>query len=173
MKIILLVIALALCEAIPASAQKKLPGEMDKCDPYMTAQGGYGYLAENGPKAAVWWAEGINKVMKDTPVARRKGATVKLNTARNEYESFIVVVNPKEDLRGLKVAVEGLPEGITASIRKVEYVTTYYTNDSYGWPGEWPDPLPLYDAPADAPAEENNSFWITLKTPAGHAAGSG
>ena len=67
MRIILLIIALALCEAIPASAQKKLPGEMDKCDPYMTAQGGYGYLAENGPKAAVWWAEGIYKVIASHP----------------------------------------------------------------------------------------------------------
>ena len=158
MKIVLLIIAFALCEAIPANAQKKLPGEMDKCDPYMKAQGGYGYLVEDGPKAAVWWAEGIYKVMKDTPVARRKGREVKLSTARHEYESFIVVINPKQELKAIKVAVDGLPEGIGATVRKVEYVTTYYTNDSYGWPGDWPDPLPLYQEPASAPAGENTSF---------------
>ena len=174
--------------SLPASAQKKLPGEMDKCDPYMTAQGGYGYLVENGPKAAVWWAEGIYKVMKDTPVAKRKGREVKLSTARHEYESFLVVINPKEDLHGISVTVKGFddypvviadgppeftpPDGISATVRKVEYVTTYYTNDSYGWPGEWPDPLPLYDEPQDAPKGQNTSFWITLYTPANQTPGT-
>ena len=176
----LLSLLLLLC-SFTVAAQKKLPGEMDKCDPYMNAQGGYGYLIEDGAKAAVWWAEGIYKVMKATPVAKRKGREVKLSTARNEYESFIVVINPKEDLQMVSITVEGFAggnmaptggdgdstpaTGISATIRKVEYVTTYYTNDDYGWPGEWPDPLPLYDEPQDAPKGVNTSFWITLYTP--------
>ena len=159
-----------------AYAQKKLPGEMDKCDPYMKAQGGYGYLIKNTPQADVWWAEGIYKVMKDTPVAKRKGREVKLSTARHEYESFIVVINPKEDIKGLSVKVDGfgfMPgKSITATVRKVEYVTTYYTNDSYGWPGEWPDPLPLYEMPQDAPKGQNSSFWITLYTPGDQTPGT-
>lgn len=165
-----------LCLALPTAGQTrgkgaKLPGEMDKCDPYMTAQGGYGYLVKSTPEADVWWAEGIYKVMKDTPVARRKGATVKLSTARHEYESFIVVINPRQTLSNLQVGVQGLPEGITATIREVEYVETYYTNDNYGWPGLWPDPLPLY-TPKDIDAGENHSFWITLYTPASQPAGN-
>ncbi|MBQ1168941.1 MAG: hypothetical protein II143_07535 [Bacteroidales bacterium] len=60
MKRYTLIIALmALCAALPASAQKKFVAEkLDKCDPYMKAQGGYGYLVKNDSKAAVWWAEG-------------------------------------------------------------------------------------------------------------------
>ena len=170
------------------NTNKKLPGEMDKCDPYMKAQGGYGYLIKNTPKADVWWSEGIYKVMKDTPVASRKGGTVKLSTARNEYESFIVVINPKETLKRVSVRVDGFEDGtaarsdgcsgfdasagVCATVRKVEYVTTYYTNDDYGWPGEWPDPLPLYGQPQDAPTGENTSFWITLYTPAGTPPGT-
>ena len=88
---------------------KKLPGELDKCDPYMKAQGGYGYLIKNTPQADVWWAEGIYKVMKDTPVARRKGAAVKLSSARNEYESFILVVNPKQELNNAAITMRVSP----------------------------------------------------------------
>lgn len=163
---ILVLLALA---ALPLNAQKKFVAEkLDKCDPYMKAQGGYGYLVKNDSKAAVWWAEGCYKVMKDTPVAKRRGGTVKLTTARNEYESFIVVVNPKQELKNLKVAVDGLPSDIETVVRKTEYVNVFYNSDDFGFPGYWPDPLPLYDEPANAPAGENTSFWITLKTPANH-----
>lgn len=159
--------------AFPLNAQKKFTAEkLEKCDPYMKLQGGYGYLVKNTPQADVWWAEGCYKVMKDTPVARRKGGTVKLTTAQNEYESFIVVINPKQELKNLKVEVGGLPQDIESTVRKTEYVNVVYNSDSFGFPGLWPDPLPLYDAPADAPAGENTSFWITLKTPAGHGKSS-
>ena len=149
---ILVLLALA---ALPLNAQKKFVAEkLEKCDPYMKAQGGYGYLVKNDSKAAVWWAEGCYKVMKDTPVAKRLGGTVKLNTAKNEYESFIVVVNPKQELKNLKVELSGLPEGIEATIRKTEYVPIQMNSDSFGFLGDWPDPLPLYDEPQDALAEE-------------------
>ena len=172
-KYTLIIALMALCAALPASAQKKFVAEkLDKCDPYMKAQGGYGYLVKNDSKAAVWWAEGCYKVMKDTPVARRRGGSVKLTTARNEYESFIVVVNPKQELKNLKLTVDGLPDGIEAVVRKTEYVNVFYNSDDFGFPGLWPDPLPLYDEPLNAPAGENTSFWITLKTPAGFAAGN-
>ena len=170
-KIILSIMLLMVLAALPLNAQKKFVAEkLDKCDPYMKAQGGYGYLVENNSKAAVWWAEGCYKVMKDTPAARRKAAKVTINTARNEYESFIVVVNPKQELKNLKVELGGLPEGIEATIRKTEYVPIQMNSDSFGFLGDWPDPLPLYDEPQNAPKGENTSFWITLKTPAGFAA---
>ena len=152
--------------AAEASAAKEWKAEkLDKCDPYMTLQGGYGYLAKSGPKADVWWAEGVYKPMKDTPVAQRKGNRIELTTAKNEYESFIVVVAPRTPLRSVKVDVRGLPKGIEAKVRKVEYVTVRTPSDSFGYTGEWPDPLPLYDVAEDLPAGENTSFWITIKTP--------
>ena len=139
--------------------------KLEKCDPYMTLQGGYGYLAKSGPKADVWWAEGVYKPMKDTPVATRKGRKIRLTTAKNEYESFIVVVNPKTPLQSVKVDVKGLPKGVEAKVRKVEYVNVNTPSDSFGYTGQWPDPLPLYDVAEDLPSGENTSFWITIKTP--------
>ena len=172
MKKISLIIACAFIMALPAAAKVWKAETLEKCDPYMKAQGGYGYLVKNDSKAAVWWAEGCYKVMKDTPVAKRRGGTVKMTTARNEYESFILVVNPKKELKDLKVEVSGLPKDVEVKVRKTEYINLVYTSSSFGFPGDWPDPLPLYDEPQDAPAGENTSFWITLKTPASHPAGS-
>ena len=97
-KIILPILVLLAVTALPASAKVWKAEKLDKCDPYMTLQGGYGYLIKKTTKADVWWAEGCYKVMKDTPVARRRGGTVKMTTAKNEYESFILVVNPKKEL---------------------------------------------------------------------------
>ena len=155
-KTIFPILALLALAALPLNAQKKFVAEkLDKCDPYMKVQGGYGYLVKNDSKAAVWWAEGCYKVFKDTPVAKRHAGTVKLSTAANEYESFIVVVNPKQELKNLKVEVSGMPSDIEVAVRKTEYVNVFYNSDSFGIPGLWPDPLPLYDAPADAPAGEN------------------
>ncbi len=148
-----------------ASAKEWKAEKLEKCDPYMKLQGGYGYLVKDDAKASVWWAEGVYKPMKDTPVAQRKGRRVQLTSAKNEYESFIVVVNPKTPLQAVKVAVKGLPKGIEAKVRKVEYVTVRTPSDSFGYTGQWPDPLPLYDVAEDLPAGENTSFWITLKTP--------
>ena len=146
--------------------------KLEKCDPYMKAQGGYGYLVKSGPKADVWWAEGVYKPMKDTPVAQRPGRKIQLTTAKNEYESFIVVVSAKDSLRNVKVALRGLPKGVEAKVRKVEYVNVNTPSDSFGYTGQWPDPLPLYDVAENLPAGENTSFWITIKTPENRRTGT-
>ncbi|MBQ3659235.1 MAG: hypothetical protein II963_03660, partial [Bacteroidales bacterium] len=134
-------IAASLFAAVPVYAAKEWKAEkLEKCDPYMKLQGGYGYLVKDDAKAAVWWAEGVYKPMKDTPVAQRKGRRVQLTSAKNEYESFIVVVNPKTPLQAVKVEVKGLPKGVEAKVRKVEYVTVRTPSDSFGYTGQWPDP---------------------------------
>ena len=172
-KTLFTIVLLMVMAALPLNGQEKFVAEkLEKCDPYMKAQGGYGYLAKSGPKADVWWAEGVYKPMKDTPVATREGRKVKLTTAKNEYESFIVVVNPKTDLRAVKVAVKGLPKGVEAKVRKVEYVNVKTPSDSFAYTGQWPDPLPLYDVAEDLPAGENTSFWITIKTPENRRTGT-
>lgn len=168
----ILITLITLIATLTASATEWKAEKLEKCDPYMKAQGGYGYLAKSGPKADVWWAEGIYKPMKDTPVATRPGRKIRLTTARNEYESFVVVVSPKVDLRSVKVAVTGLPKGVEAKVRKVEYVNVNTPSDSFGYTGQWPDPLPPYDVAQDLSAGENTSFWITVKTPASRRSGT-
>ena len=48
-----------LIATLTASATDWQAEKLEKCDPYMKAQGGYGYLTKSGPKADVWWAEGV------------------------------------------------------------------------------------------------------------------
>ena len=61
MKKISLIIACAFIMALPAAAKVWKAETLEKCDPYMKAQGGYGYLVKNDSKAAVWWAEGVTR----------------------------------------------------------------------------------------------------------------
>ena len=140
-------------------------------DPYHTATGGYGYPVSSSASATVWWAEGAYKVMQDMPVPQGKTREVIVSSARNEWESFQVVVLPARRLPEVKVALSGfeskkgtLPASIF-TVRKVEYVEVKHPTDSYGKAGLWPDPLPTYRVPEDLDPERNHPFWITVKVP--------
>ena len=169
---IVAIVAAALAVPLSGFAREWQAEKLEKCDPYMSLQGGYGYQISNTQKADVWWAEGVYKPMKDTPVPTRRGRKVRLSAAGGEYESFIVVVNPHQDLHGLNVAITGLPAGFEVKVRKVEYVHVNTPSDSFGYVGEWPDPLPLLEEPCEAISGENTSFWVTIKTPRGKRARS-
>ncbi|WP_299577381.1 glycoside hydrolase domain-containing protein [uncultured Sunxiuqinia sp.] len=148
-------------------------------DPYHRDAGGYGYLIENNEQCAVWWAEGAYKVMRDTPVPEREGDTIKIWSAQNEYESFLVVIKPNQRLENFRLTVSSLTnedgsrvEAEQASIRKVDYVKVTKPTDAYGFKGWWPDPLPLVDGSVTLFGAENQPFWVTVKTPAGTPAGT-
>ena len=169
-----LLAVLAVC-ILPCTAQNDAE---KKVDPNMTEFGGYGYLVDNSSTARVWWAEGAYKVMRDAPVPTRKKDCVELSAARNEYESFLVVVNPSKRLREVRVNVSDFKRSDGASavqpkvtVRKVEYVNVTTPTDNYAFAGSWPDPLPLYDSPETIYPDENQPFWITVKTPKDFPAG--
>ncbi len=54
-----------------------------------------GFLISADSRAAVWWAEGAFKVMKQDPPPKARSAEVRLYCARNEYEPFILILRPK------------------------------------------------------------------------------
>ena len=138
----------------------------------------YGYLVADGPRAAVWWAEGAYKVMRDDPVPAVSRETVSLDCARNEYEPFLLVLGPKTRLDDVRVAVSDFTEASgrrlppeSFRVRHVEYVHVEIPTDESGAAGWWPDPLPPYDGPFTAPAGENHPLWITAHVPASAAPG--
>ena len=139
-------------------------------DPYHIEDGGFGYMINSDQKCSVWWAEGVYKVMKDTKLPKKSNGEIKLWSAKNEYESFILVVNPKTRLDNFTIEVSGLKhndgslinsEEIT--VRKVEYVNTTKPTDNYSFAGLWPDPLPLYSGTETLNSSGNQPFWITVK----------
>jgi hypothetical protein len=141
-------------------------------------QAGYGYLVQNEAPCAVWWAEGAYKVMKEDPVPRAAGATVKIAAARNEYEPFLLVLRPEKTLDAVRVAVRpllgakgGTIDAANVSICHVEYVKVTAPTDELGKAGWWPDPLPPYAGPFTAGAGENHPLWITVRVPKDAAPG--
>jgi hypothetical protein len=138
----------------------------------------YGYLIADNPAAALWWAEGAYKVMKDDPVPASRRETIDLDCARNEFEPFLLMVAPKTRLDDVRVAVSdltgtagALQAAASISIRHVEYVRVEIPTDEAGTAGWWPDPLPPYDGPFTAPAGENHPLWITIHVPPSAAPG--
>lgn len=158
MKYILLLtslIATLLC--IPAAAQQ--------VDPNMTAYGGYGYLIESSSAADVWWAEGSYKVMKDAPVPSVRKKKITMQSAGNEWESFILCLSTREALDDVRVSIDGLGPEFRTEIRKVAYVNVTQPTDYYGKAGLWPDPLPSYAQGESIPAGDVQPFWISVRTP--------
>jgi hypothetical protein len=132
----------------------------------------FGYLAGDDETAAVWWAEGAYKIKKDDPLPEKSRLEASLRAARNEYEPFELVLRPKKRMDKVRVEASSLRESSGAEIPRenvsichVEYVKVVQPTDSYGAPGDWPDPLPPYDGPFTAYADENHPLWITVHVP--------
>ena len=153
--------------------------EAKQTDPSHLKEGGYGYLLRSDQTCSVWWAEGVYKVMKDAPLPSRKEGTIKISSSKNEYESFIIVINPVKRMENFRITLTDLKDdmghkitGENITVRKVEYVKVTKPTDSYGFPGWWPDPLPVYEKPSVVSPSENQPFWITVKVPSATIAGN-
>jgi hypothetical protein len=152
--------------------------ETTQVDPYHKSTNGFGYSISADAHCTVWWAEGAYKVMRDMPVPSQQSSGIQVWSAKNEYESFIVVINPKLRLENFRIKLDKLTdskgntiEKANITIRKVEYVKVTKPTDSYGFTGWWPDPLPLVNDPETLIPTENQPFWITIKVPENALAG--
>ena len=117
--------------------------EVSKTDPYHQKTGGYGYLIGEDRDCSVWWTEAAYKVLRDTPIPKNKDGEIKIWSAKNEYESFILVVKPATRMENFRITIPNLKDGegntidnSNITIRKVEYVHVKPT-DSYGFAGWW------------------------------------
>lgn len=146
--------------------------ESNKADHNHTASGGYGYLVSEDPMATLWWAEGVYKVLQDAPIPRKAKKEISLSSAKNEWESFQVIVHPKTEIEKFGISLSALvgengaridPENIT--VRKVEYVNVTHPTDVYASKGKYPDPLPLYTRAETLLPSANQPFWISIKVP--------
>ena len=128
--------------------------------------------------AAVWFEPALEKIFREDAV--KPSGTTKTNAqislARNERESFQVVVRPagEKDLRDLSVTVRDLvaengTDSISASnisVHNVAYHPVRIPSNYEGPTGEWPDALPVFE-PATAKASQNMPVWITVYAPKG------
>ena len=114
-----------------------LPVNAEKVDPNHVKHGGYGYCISSTSDVTLWWSEAAYKVMKDAPVPIKKKTVVSLESAKNEWESFILVFNPGRKLQNVQIELSDMQNGdatIPASmwnVRKVEYVNVTHPTDNY------------------------------------------
>src|SRR5574340_137921 len=137
----------------------------------------------------VWTLTETRRVLRDEPAGN--GPSVRLAAARNEWESFQILMRSDRPVAGVRVEARDLagPEGSVLRARdarlfrqhQLELTLGTHRHDGFK-PGWYPDPLipfchpmtrqPLQGArlsavPFDLPADETHGFWIDVNVPAG------
>ena len=125
----------------------------------------------------VWWTGSTSKIMWDDPAPRKK-SKISIRSARNETESFQVILMPFEKLENVSVTVSDfrnidgsiLPSG-NIVVRNVEYVHVTKPSGKQHKAGWYPDPLPRCDKPFTVEAGINTPVFFTVKIPGNKAPG--
>ena len=133
-------------------------------------------LASYGQDFNIAIESSMRKVFIKNDVSKFKGvfttrAAVKL--AKNEYESFQVVVIPSKDLRNVRVVPESFGGGLTVEAHPVGYVYVSQPSGNFGseYVGWYPDPILIFVDGVDIKAGDYQAFWITVFAPKGTPAG--
>ncbi|MHA2635901.1 MAG: hypothetical protein V2G48_07775 [bacterium JZ-2024 1] len=119
--------------------------------------GGFGYQIASTDALTLWWCEATYKIGRTTPCpASHVTRPVRIESARNEYEPFQLVITPQVLIKQLLLqlepfqAVEPVPDPkspvpIWDEIAVVNFVPVTILTDAWGSQGEFPDPLiPLW-----------------------------
>ncbi len=137
-----------------------------------------GHLLRKSADLAIWWCEPERKVTRQRPVPAARSAALRIEAAANEYEAAQLVLTPSTTLKGCRLTASDLIGDSGArvpadevEIRTVEYVFVAEPTDDLGAVDEWPDPLPVHDAPVDLAAGRNQPFWVSVHVPSGTPAG--
>ncbi len=163
--------------------------------------GGFGYQIASTDALTLWWCEATYKIGRTTPrPPSRVTRPVRIESARNEYEPFQLVITPQVPIKQLRLqlepfqAVEPVPDPkspvpIWDEIALVDYVPVTIPTDAWGSQGEFPDPLiPLWKRDegrgtgdevtkievqvGNLQAGKNQPLWLTVFVPKGVPAGN-
>ena len=138
----------------------------------------YGELLASSAGADSWWASSGWKVSATRQAPTTKGATMRIEAARNEAEAAQLVLRPRQTLRDLVVRTTDLrgPNGTilpaqAVDLLRVGTVPVQQPTDLTGEAAAWPDPLLPLDGPLHVPADRNLVLWVRITTPRGIPAG--
>ena len=146
-------------------------------------------------KLTVWSRSAIDKTFKyDTIVSTGKSSAPAAELAKNEYESFQLILSPARALKNVKVTLTDFTfkkHKLDTTLRMIDYVnvikpsglsilkpgtvqgeaaTMFETVINHG-PGEYPDPIaPVKTLPQAVPGQ-SYPFWVTVKSSAAAPAG--
>ncbi len=134
-------------------------------------------LVSSQSECKIWWTGSTYKIKQHEAVPDKKGK-VFIQAAKNETESFQLVLSSSENINISSVSISDLEkkDGNRISseniiIRKVEYVHVTKPSGKLHKAGWYPDPLPLLEIPFLASAGKNTPLWFTVKVPEDAAPG--
>ncbi len=130
---------------------------------------------------SIFIASSLDRVFQDgkTLVKPTFTSSASISLARNEYESFQVIVQPEDkDLHAVELDISNLVNTKTGTViekanvswRVVGYVPTMKPYYPVKFIGLWPDPL-LLPQKVDINSKMTRPFWVTVNTSAETAAG--
>lgn len=124
------------------------------------------HLTQSNADFAVWTTLPSERVFKNDSIPEAASSQVLVYAARNEFEPFQVVVQPRISGK-VTVNMGDFGSGIKAEIHQVKYVNIAEATDVMGATGDYPDPLwPVKNGSSiSLTANENTSFWITVYIP--------
>jgi len=134
-------------------------------------------LGQTETVGAIWWTDGANKISRDRAIPKRVESLVRLSAAKNESESFQLVITPDRSLNQLRVQSSSLIyntneiPAANVELATVNYVLVQNPTDESGSRGYWPDPILPHNQPVQLNPGQNYPFWITIRVPKGIAAG--
>ena len=141
-----------------------------------TPAGALTFALPSPPGATLWTTTTMDKVLREVAPPATSGAAIPLYAARNEFESFQIVVHADADTTAtLAMTAFNGPGSITRlELRRVEYVRIAQPSDASSIPsGMVPDPLvpAAFGSVQALPGGQNQPFWITVYVPPDAAAG--
>lgn len=137
----------------------------------------YGNLVTEDSIATVWWAPSTYKISPLEVCPKEKGRIL-VKAARNEKESFQLIVNPKVLMAEFRVKSTDLygKNGKSISSDNVDifeevYVHVTVPTDKYAQTGYYPDPIPSLDGPLSLTPSTNKPILIRINIPKNTTAG--
>ncbi len=130
-----------------------------------------GLLVHTDARCKIWWTGSTYKIMRDEQVPEKKGE-IFIQSAKNENESFQLVISPSETIENITISVSdfanlkgNIISANNITIRNVEYVHVTKPSGPQHRAGWYPDPLPLYIGPFRADAGFNQVMLFSVKVP--------
>ena len=167
---------------VPKLRQSELPVNSATVRRFGTAEkyiGSTRYKVADNDYATAWFAETTVKLTPNTPAPSQSGPVIKVAGAKNEKQSFQIVLNPKKSFRFKRITASDLKQGrkkissSNISFYRAEYVPITRPSDitPVKFLGQIADPLVQVSSKQISPMEGNVIFWVTINTPAGTAPG--
>jgi len=112
----------------------------------------------------LWTTTPANKVLKEDAVPDATAEVVNVYCAKNEFEPFVLVINPRSDIE-ISITMDSFSADVETQLNQVHYTYLAKATDALGTDGYFPDALkPVgFGQKITIPANENTAFWFTVK----------